>query len=394
MENQQTNQQENTFDNNGALDFSSDSGGVIDFSDFIAKDTDVSRETSTKDLKIEIETPEIKEEEIQTPTEEEEESTPTSEEEESTPTSEEEEEEEIQTPTEVTGGVDYKRLFNQMIEDNGWEAVEEIETEEGVIKFEDLEVSEEVFRELVTAKRIEENNKLTEGKLDAKGMSDFTKQLIEIEKEGGNPVEVLQMYNQVNTPLDNLDLTKEEDQQTAYMMRLQAQGMDEKTAVKVINASVVDGSLAEEAEESVRMLKEASKAQIDAYQEQVRKANEERKENLKVYRNSFKEQVANFDVSESFKRKLIEAATKPDENGSYKADNIYNELRKDPVKFAEVALYLTDREQFIKQVSKEEVKKDQIKTFSRLKLTSRKGGTTPDKDKQTPTTGVIDLPNT
>lgn len=377
MDNQPKNQ-EPTFKDSATLDFSSDSmdGGVVDFASLIQKE-EVPRETSV-DTKEPIDL-EVGEEVAD-------ESTEANEDKETIADNLKLTKDDIdEVPKTTSGSVNYKKLFTDILENNGWDSVEEIETEEGTIKFDELDVTEEVFKDLLAAKREEENAKLLEGKIETKGVSDFTKQLIEIEKSGGNPKKVLDMYEQIQAPLDTYDLTKEEDQQAVYMMRLQAQGMDDKTAIKVLNASIVAGTLAEDAEESDKMLRDAFKAQVDNYQVQVEEAKVQRQENLKVYKTALKDNLSAFDLSDTFKKRVIDAATKPDENGVFQADTMYNELRKDPQAFTEMALYLTDREEFIKQITKGEVKKEQVKTFTKLKLTNKARGGHPNASMQTDT---------
>lgn len=131
--------------------------------------------------------------------------------------------------------VNYEAIYQDMVENGLWE---EVEIPEGT------EWSKELFREIqqlqVTAQY--------ESMLDKTGP--VGKQIIEHEKNGGNPSELFNMFRE-QKEIREFDITETQGQEEFLRAYLEAQGNSEKSIDRMITALVDQGpeALKEEAEE-------------------------------------------------------------------------------------------------------------------------------------------------
>ena len=273
------------------------------------------------------------------------------------------------------------------------EAFDTIETEDGEIPLSEYDLDEESFAGIIQA-QIE--NARSEGeKNTTKNVSDFTKHLIEIEKNGGNVSQALETYNMYQDPLDNLDLSIELDQQKAVFMKYhQLKGMDKETTMDLIESFMNKGKLEEEALKADAEIRGAIDKQMEALNNQAVAQKEERKKQLKLYKDNLSENLNKFDLNSNVKKKIVDYATKENENGSFELDTLYYNLRNNPETASELALFLIDKDAYKKQIAKEEVRDTQIKTMKSLKVVKRGSDSiniTPKNPGKTHTGNVIDL---
>jgi len=133
---------------------------------------------------------------------------------------------------------------------------------------------------------------------------------------------------------------------------------------------------------------------MEALNNQAVAQKEEKKKQLKLYRDSLSENLNKFDLNSNVKKKIVDYATKENENGSFELDTLYYNLRNNPETASELALFLIDKDTYKKQVAKEEVRDTQIKTMKSLKVVKRGSDSiniTPKNPGKTHTGNVIDL---
>lgn len=377
--------------NNPDFDFSTQNGNVADLESFLDAEFGVGGET-TNEVDDELITPSTEEEEVK---------------EETSPATEEGEE--LTIPTEPVNppkeekpepnivssesSNKYKNILDTLMKSKVIEAFDTIETEDGEIPLSEYDLDEESFAGIIQA-QIE--NARSEGeKNTTKNVSDFTKHLIEIEKNGGNVSQALETYNMYQDPLDNLDLSIELDQQKAVFMKYhQLKGMDKETTMDLIESFMNKGKLEEEALKADAEIRGAIDKQMEALNNQAVAQKEEKKKQLKLYRDSLSENLNKFDLNSNVKKKIVDYATKENENGSFELDTLYYNLRNNPETASELALFLIDKDTYKKQVAKEEVRDTQIKTMKSLKVVKRGSDSiniTPKNPGKTHTGNVIDL---
>ena len=265
---------------------------------------------------------------------------------------------------------DFKQVINSLVENKIFEGFDTIETEEGEISFDDFEVDENTFVDIIKSKLDE--IKETAASNTTKGLSDFTKHLLEIEKNGGNVSQALETYQNFQNPLESFDLSDEIDQQKVIFMKYhQVMGMEKDVVMDLIEGFLNKGKLEDEAIKADTEIRNAVSKQLDAINEQAKKDKEKKKENLKVYRDKLRENLNSFDINDNYKRKILDLATKEDESGNFQLDSVYYEIRNNPEKAASLILFLTDPEEYNKQITNKEVRNTQLDTFKKLKLVKR-----------------------
>jgi len=296
---------------------------------------------------------------------------------------EEEEEEEEEESKQVKADnllsdetADYKSLVKELWGDS-IEIISETDEEgnEVEIKLDDATIDKSKFMDIVKAKLsdIEESYK---DKVSLDSVSDFTKHLVSIEKNGGNVTEAIDLYNKYQDPFASLDLESKEDQISAIVMRHRAQGTPEADIKDLVDAYEIKDQLKEKAILAKEEVDAAVKKRLKAMEQESIDTKKRHEESLKQYKKDLKSVASTLNVKDSLKNKIVEAATVKGEDGRYEIDNIYNQIRMSPDKLAEMALYLMDREAFVKQVTEKSLISDRKDTMKKLKLIPSKTKTT------------------
>jgi hypothetical protein len=294
------------------------------------------------------------------------------------------EEEEEDTPiikedppseTEPSSSLSYKDFISKMVSLGKWESFDTIETEDGEVSIDEVEMTEELFQSIV-----EEQERLRDERVSSKGfdgVSDFTKRLIEIEKKGGSVRDAIKAYETVGEPLSKIDTSTVEGKKAVIYMQLKAQGQQDESDIKrLISSYERDGVLEDKAEKAEVMLDNAYKDYLQSLEDRAEQERVAREESLKNYRKDFSENFSKtFEVTPSLKSKIVDIASKADKEGMYEMDKLYNEYRRNPEKAAELALFLYNKEEYIKQVTNKTKIDSNITTFKKLNLT-KKGGDT------------------
>jgi len=207
------------------------------------------------------------------------------------------------------------------------------------------------------------------GKVEAEGISDFTKKLIEIEKNGGNVVEALKVYQTIQNPLQSIDISEEKGQIQVLRMYHEARGEDEDTIDTIIAGYKAKGVLDEKAEKTKIILEEAASKRLEAINQQAIDNENARKQAIVEYKKNLKEELKQYEINETFTKKILDAATKEGNDKRYEIDNIYNEKRRNPKEAAELAFFLFNKEEYLKQKTKEAVTKVKVNTATKFKFT-------------------------
>jgi hypothetical protein len=307
--------------------------------------------------------------------------------------SEEPEDTLIEESSESPASKSHKDFIKRMVEIGEWEEFDSIELEDGSeVSIEEVEIDDEMFASIVASKNEEKKEKLLTNKVDVEGVSDFTRKLIEIEKSGGNVKQALQMYEKVTDPLSQMDLSTEEGAVQAIQMLNYLKGGDEETTEALIMKYQKDGNLLTKGSEAFDKISEYQEKYYDDLQKQAETVKAEREKKIKEYRTNLKEVATKeLKLSETKVRTIVEAATKADENGSYKIDRVYSEKRGNPTEAAELALFLLDKEAYLEQKLKEKMTNEKVSTFKKLKLVKTSSGSLSTNRQKSKVTGEIGL---
>src|SRR5690554_267922 len=259
------------------------------------------------------------------------------------------------------------------------------------VGIDDLEATSETLKELIQAKVDSEREKALEGKGYLEGISELIRDLIDIDKNGGDIRDLLQYREAYTDPLDKLDLSNEKDQEKAVELYLRGRNESEDEIEMRIEIYKKKGILGEKAGEFDSKIRESIKGLTEQRKQQAQALAAEREEMFKQYRKDLGEELKNkFEMSDSTRRKLVDGATKKGEDGEYEIDKLYKAARGNPEEVALLSLFFENREEFIRQLSKEKVKEQRLKDQKAIKLgSSSKGYEGKKKEKVKEDKGII-----
>ena len=288
----------------------------------------------------------------------------------------------------------YKRSLKAMFGDTISHLVEEDEQGNEVeIALEDALITENYYNQIVQSKLEDIKAEASKDKISTKGVSDFARDLVEIDRNNGDISELLKAKETYSDPLDNLDLTTEQGQVQAVYLRMMAGGQDEDTTRRLINSYKAEGILEEKALAAEVELKEAIKQQVEKAKEVAQTQADERRTLLKDYKKDIKTSLERYQLNDGMKNKVVLLATKEDETGRFELDKVYYQHRENPQDAADLALFLLDKEEFIKQVTNSAVEATKLTTAKKLKVVTDSGGgpTLVDNNKKKSGSGMISL---
>ena len=253
-----------------------------------------------------------------------------------------------------TSTSDYKSIVKDLISNGVWEPIGAFETEDGEVDFEDMNIDKDTFVALMKHNQEELKSKLTSSTVSIDGISDFTQKLISIEKHGGNVQQALQAYQTVKQPLESIDVTDVRGQRAICYLRLQQQGITGDEAQDLIETYERKGVLEDKAVVFKEQLDTAFNDWIAKQEEAAIEEDKAYKNSMKAYKSSLNEAlkaVPEFNLSETHRKKLLDIATKEQQDGSFELDSLIDNHRRNPLDAAELVLFLTDKDTFIKNKS-------------------------------------------
>ncbi len=213
-------------------------------------------------------------------------------------------------------------------------------------------------------------------KVSTKGISDFTKKLIEIEKNGGNVQQALETYNTYKSPMDEIDISDKDGQVDAIYLTLSAKGLSDDDITSLIETYDTNGELEERAKKAKKDLDIAFEKQMEKINQEAIDRKNEYKDFVKKYSEDIKKEISgSFQLRPELVNKLVDISSKEGNDGRFEMDKIYQDIRRDPKRSAALTLFLLDKEEYDRQVSSKKVDETNKKTFAKFKLT-RGGGDT------------------
>ena len=281
----------------------------------------------------------------------------------------------------------YKKILVDTFGDLG---VFETEDEEGNViehTLDSLVLDEAQFTEILQQKLALEKELATKDKVSIKGVSDITKAMIEIDNNGGDSSSLLQVRQQYYDPIASIDMEEVSGQKHMLYLRMSSQGIDEATIADLITTYEANGSLKTKADQAEVQMKALLNEVVEKEKAKAKEAAERAAAEEKAFRNSVKSIASNFELNDTFRKKVVDLATKKDDKNVYEIDKLYGEAMKDPEKAFKISLMLLDEEAYNKQITEKkvnEVRKDQLQ---RLKLTGRSGAQSLDKRNDKPNPG-------
>lgn len=270
----------------------------------------------------------------------------------------------------------YKKTLKSMFGNSITHLVQEDEEgNEQEIPIEDVVITEEIFQDIVDSKFSEIKEEASKDKISTKGVSDFTKKLVEIDRNGGDIKELLKVKEDFSDPLENIDITTEEGQIQAIYLRMLAGGQDEDTIRRLIESYRSEGSLEEIGLKAQEELRAAIDQQLEKARQEAEDNKKLRKEKVKEYKKDLKENLKKeFELNDNIVNKVVTLATKEDEHGRFEMDRLYYAVRENPEQAHALALWLLDRGLYDKQITNPVLQKDKLERAGRIRIINKGGG--------------------
>lgn len=255
----------------------------------------------------------------------------------------------------------------------------ELETDkEGtVVKFKDVDIqNEEDYMSLVETLFEKKKEELLQGKEDLSGISDLTKKIIEIDKAGGNVSNVLNMKRQALDPIADLDLEKVDDQKlmVAHYLSLKYKDMTDDEIKDYVDLYESKGTLSSKAEACKKEIKEAMDKYMETQKQDIADQKARQEEADKKYRKDIKEKLGAFQLKDEYAKKIVDFAGRRNDKNQVPIIGKINDALKDPEQAAELALFLFDKEEYIRQKTNKAVKETVKVNFKRIAERTPKPG--------------------
>ena len=267
--------------------------------------------------------------------------------------------------------LDYKSIVQELVDGGIWEPIGAFDTEEGEVPFEDMNIDKDTFVALMKHNQEELKEKLTSNSVSIDGVSEFTKKLISIEKHGGNVQKALQAYQTIKQPLESIDINDTKGQRAICYLRLQQNGITGEEANDLIDSYEIKGILEDKAIAFKSQLDEAFNNWVTQQEQAAIEEDRKYRESLKTYKASLNEVFKSskeFNISETHRKKLLDIATKEREDGLFELDDLIDNHRRNPVDAAELLLFVTDKEAFIKAKAQKLLDEQNKKVFKTINI--------------------------
>lgn len=241
------------------------------------------------------------------------------------------------------------------------------------VPVDELELDEELLAEIIRTKSEQEKEEVTKDKISVEGVTEFTKNLIEIDKRGGTVTDLLKLRETYIDPLNQLDTATPEGQKEVIRLRMLAAGTNEEDIKDFIELYEKKGELETKALKYEAEIRAAVNAQAEDRKQKAIADEEARKERMKTYKKDLKESIQqSFQLKDTEVNKLVDFATKFDAQNQNVLAKSFTEALADPQKAAKLILFLYDEKEFEAQLSSGVLKEHQKKTGVRLGTIRRK----------------------
>jgi hypothetical protein len=204
------------------------------------------------------------------------------------------------------------------------------------------------------------------------GLSDFVRSLIEVEEKGGSVNDIIAYHKEAIVPLKDMDISTEAGQMAVLKHYYQLQGNREEDEIDTLIESFKSRNQLEGKAEKAREALEAEKTRcIEAEKVKAEKLKAEFNEFITQYRRQIGEEFKRFQLTETVRKKMIDASVNRDKDGRYMIQQLFMETWNDPSKAAELVFFLVDPKAYREHLSNGKVT-DATKTIMRRVLGTKR----------------------
>lgn len=297
----------------------------------------------------------------------------------------------------VESSTEYSKIVKKFLDNGDWDDAV-IKTDDGEVKISELEnISEEEFYNLIADQKAIKEDDVKEKYLPVDGLAEDRKLIIDIVAKGGDLKEIFQSPEQMQKPYDeNLgwDLDNEQHQFKIVEDYYIATGIEAKRAKQLAMADMNDMELDIKAKHIVEGYQEAYSNNLKQIAKNLDDENKAEQERVKTYRSDLIKSYKEQNIPESLSKKLVDVATKENQDGVLAIDGIYEKLMEDPKEAKEIIFFLMERDKYLQEKMKEtkvQTQMQNMRVINRIPKSSDKKNNTEDNT-ETKTGFTFELP--
>ena len=264
----------------------------------------------------------------------------------------------------------YKAFVQKKIESGEWFDIED---------FDQLEVDEDTFNEILQAQSSKqvEDAKVNTVKTDT--LSPLMVKALEIDKNGGNISQVFETYKNIyenpENPIGSLDLDNPTDQESIIRYYNRGKGLEDFEINSIIEGHKKNLTLDKAAGKAKQDIDTVFNNYLETQAKETENLKLQRLEALKTYKTSVSDELKKYQLNDSYRKTLVDKVAKVDDKGVYAIDAAYDEWRRNPEKVVKLAMFLTNEEEYVKNVAAKVINREKEDTFTKIKLSNKvKGG--------------------
>lgn len=231
-------------------------------------------------------------------------------------------------------------------------------------ELEDLD--EDTFNAIITQYREAKDKELKEKYISREGLDERTEKYIELKKAGGDISKLVETEIEYVNPLTAYDLKNEVHQEELIRRDLAARNIHPRVIDAQVQAFKEDMSLDLEAEKIAKRINEQFDNYLETKKQEQLAAIEAEKAEQKEFRKKINEELKLLVPDENVAKVILDNSTKRGEYGLTNTDQLFFDAQKDPKLYAEISLFLNNREAFLKSVGAKASLKDKKETIKTL----------------------------
>ena len=241
------------------------------------------------------------------------------------------------------------------------------EDENGTAISEFKTMTDENLEEIVKIHKQEKSNDLTSNYIPKEGLKEHQLKVIEILQNGGDLSQIAESPDKAfDRPFEGFDMDDQQRQiDVVYTDLVHSKGLKHDKAKSLIEYSIKNGTLKEEAKEVFDLYRDAHSNYINEKLEEQRKAKEFKDLNFKENKKSLVSKLKEAGFKESVYKKVSSEYSKKTETGDYALLNKVRDILDNPEENFEIILHLADKQLF-NETFKIKASQEAQKTIVRL----------------------------
>ena len=226
---------------------------------------------------------------------------------------------------------------------------------------------EETYNEIIAQYKASKDKDIKENYVPKSDIDERTAKYIEYKKAGGDPSKLIEQEIQYVNPLSQYDLEDEADQEKLVRIKLQEQKVDPRVIDLQIKLLKEDQTLDLEAKGFAKTVNESFDSYLEGKKQEQIALDTKEKAEQKEFKKNIGLELKALVADDNITKVILENTTKRNEYGLTNTDQIFFDLQqKDPKAFAEIALFLNNREAFIKTLTNKTKTAENLKTVNKL----------------------------